>query len=368
MRLADLITPCLVLDRTVLERNLHTMARTAARHGIALRPHLKTAKSIDVLNLAGHRAITVSTLAEAAYFARHGITDMLYAVGITPQKLPHITRLNAAGADIIVITDDATVARAIAALPNPPRTLIEIDTGEHRGGLAPNDAALLPIAATLGPCLHGVITHAGNSYSGRSPADMQRFAETERDGALHAAARLREAGHAITIVSIGSSPTIRAEIDFAGITELRAGVAMFGDLFQAEIGTHTQADIAVTVLASVIGRRPERHQLVIDAGAMALSKDRSTQATANDLGFGLMVDQRGRPGYGRSIVVSAYQEHGMVAIDPSLPLPDLAIGDQVRILPNHTCLTAAAHDRYHVVSGEDDAVSAVWPRIGGWEP
>ncbi len=366
MQLADLITPCLVLDRNVLQRNLHTMADVVARHGVALRPHMKTAKSMDVLALAGHRAITVSTLAEAAYFAGHGVTDMLYAVGITPQKLAAIARLNQAGADVMVITDDLDVARAIAARPAPPRTLIEIDTGEHRGGLAPDDPALLDIAAALGACLQGVVTHAGHSYAGRSDADMQRFARAECRGAVHAADRLRAAGHGVAIVSIGSSPTARAGVDFAGVTELRAGVYMFGDLFQAEIGTHTQADIAVSVLASVIGRRPERHQLVVDAGAMALSKDRSTQATANDFGFGLMVDRLGRPVYGRSIVINAYQEHGMIALDPGLPMPALAIGDQVRILPNHTCLTAAAHDRYHVVSGADDAVQAVWPRIGGW--
>ncbi len=367
MRLADLTTPCLVLDRNRLERNLAAMAKVAARHGVALRPHLKTAKSIDVLRLAGHRSITVSTLAEAAYFAGHGITDMLYAVGITPQKLGSIARLNAAGADVMVITDDLATARIIAAAPHPPRTLIEIDTGEHRGGLGPDEPALLDIAASLGPCLRGVITHAGHSYAGRCETDMQRFAVQERDGAVHAARRLRDAGHAIDIVSIGSSPTARAGLDFTGITELRAGVYMFGDLFQSEIGTHGPDDIAVSVLASVIGRRPERHQLVIDAGAMALSKDRSTQATQTDFGFGLMVDRSGQPRFGHSIVVNAYQEHGMVQIDPTHPMPALAIGDQVRILPNHTCLTSAAHGRYHVVTDTDDTVQAVWPRIGGWE-
>ena len=366
MQLADLATPCLVLDRNRLQRNLKTMAACVARHSVALRPHMKTAKSIDVLRLAGCPSITVSTLAEAAYFAGHGVVDMLYAVGITPQKLAAVARLNAAGADVMVITDDVAVARAIAALPAPPRTLIEIDTGEHRGGLGPEDAALLEIAAALRPCLRGVMTHAGHSYAGRSDAEMRRFAQAERDGAVRAAERLREAGHAVSIVSIGSSPTAQAGVDLSGVTELRAGVYMFGDLFQAEIGTHGRDDIAVSVLASVIGRRPERHQLVLDAGAMALSKDRSTQATDDDLGFGLMVDRLGRPSFGRAVVVSAYQEHGVVALDPALPMPELAIGDVVRVLPNHTCLTAAAHDRYHVVDGDGEDVVAVWARVNGW--
>ena len=101
MILADLPTPCLVLDRSILQRNIGAMAAALARHGVPLRPHMKTAKSIDVarLALAGQPGgITVSTLAEAEYFAGHGITDILYAVGITPQKLDQVARLNADGA------------------------------------------------------------------------------------------------------------------------------------------------------------------------------------------------------------------------------------------------------------------------------
>jgi D-serine deaminase-like pyridoxal phosphate-dependent protein len=365
MRLADLPTPCLVLDRIVLQRNLDTMARAVARHGVALRPHMKTAKSIDVARLAGGSAITVSTLAEAEYFVGHGLADILYAVGITPQKLEQVTKLNATGAHVMVVTDDADVAGHIGARKLPPRVLIEVDTGEHRGGLAPDDPLLLEIAARLGPCLQGVMTHAGHSYTGRSAQDMVRIAEAERSGAVYAAERLRGAGFACPIVSAGSSPTARAATSLAGITEMRPGVYMFGDLFQAEIGTHASDDIAVSVLASVIGRRPGQHRLLIDAGSIALSKDRSTEATGNDFGFGLMVDVLGRPSFGRAIVRNAYQEHGVVELDPTLPAPLLPIGSKVRILPNHVCLMAAAHDRYFVVDEGDD-VAAIWPRVNGW--
>ena len=183
MRLDDLPTPCLVLDRGILKRNIDTMARRLARHGVPLRPHMKTAKSIDVarLAIAGQPGgITVSTLAEAEYFASHGITDILYAVGITPQKLDQVAKLNSAGAGVIVLTDDPDTAGAIAAHVRPPRALIEIDCGEGRGGVLPGDDLLLEIAARLGPCLAGVMTHAGHSYAGRSAEDMARIAEAER--------------------------------------------------------------------------------------------------------------------------------------------------------------------------------------------
>ena len=373
MRLSDLPTPCLVLDRQVLQRNLARMAHVAEAGNVALRPHMKTAKSMDVLKLAmaagpggGPRGITVSTLAEAEYFSGHGAMDMIYAVGITPQKLDQVAKLNAAGADIKIITDDVAMAARIAAHNNPPKTLIEIDCGEHRGGLHAEHPRLLEIAAALGPNLVGILTHAGHSYAGRSDEAMAEIAEAERVAAVHAAERLRASGHEITIVSIGSSPTALHGRSFEGITEIRPGVYMFGDLFQAEIGTHGRDDIAVTALASVIGTRADEGKLLVDAGSIALSKDRSTADTENDMGFGLVVDLKGRASLGRSIVVKAYQEHGVVVLDPSLPSFAPPVGSKLRILPNHVCLMAAAHDRYFVVDGDSEDVVAVWPRVCGW--
>jgi D-serine deaminase-like pyridoxal phosphate-dependent protein len=373
MILDDLLTPCLVLDQRILRRNIDIMARAVARHGVMLRPHMKTAKSIDVARLAcgtskpgsDPNGITVSTLAEAEYFVGHGITDILYAVGITPQKLGQIAKLNATGANVMVVTDDPDTAAAIAAHERSPRALIEIDTGEGRSGVTPDEPALLQIAARLGPALAGVMTHAGHSYGGRSPTDMTRIAEAERLGAVRAAERLSAAGHSVSIVSVGSSPTALYAQSLAGVTEVRAGVYMFGDLFQAEIGTHAPDDIAMTVLASVIGRRPGQNRVVIDAGGLALSKDRSTEAAPHDFGFGLMLDIHGKRSFGNALVRRAYQEHGVVELDPASGAGVPAVGTKVRIAPNHTCMTAAAHDRYFVVEGSETVLS-IWPRVNGW--
>lgn len=365
MRLADLPTPCLVLDRSILLRNHRAMAAALTRLNVPLRPHMKTAKSIDVARivLQGQPGgITVSTLAEAEYFLGHGITDILYAVGITPEKLQRVVKLNAAGGRIIVLTDDPIVATLIGSLPNPPRTLIEVDSGEARGGIAPDSELLLELATRLGPSLAGVMTHAGHSYAGRSVREITSIAEAERSAVARAANRLREAGYLISIVSAGSSPTARHAENMAGVTELRAGVYMFGDLFQAEIETHGMDGIAVTVLTSIIGKRPGR--VLVDAGGLALSKDRSTEAAPRDYGFGLALDIAGRNSYGNAIVRQAYQEHGVIEVDPSYAI-DLPIGGKLRIAPNHTCMTAAAHDRYFVVDGEDE-VLAIWPRVNGW--
>jgi D-serine deaminase-like pyridoxal phosphate-dependent protein len=368
MRLADLSTPALLLDRAALGRNLRMMAGAVGRHGVTLRPHLKTAKSIDVAMLAapGFGPITVSTLAEAQHFAEAGFRDQIYAVGIVPAKLDAVAALNARGADVKVITDDVETARAIAAHPGWIRALAEVDVGESRGGVAADDDALPAIAAALGPRFAGVLTHAGHSYAGRSVAEIRAIAEAERAGIVRAAERLRAAGHQVGIVSMGSSPTALHAASLEGITEVRAGVYMFGDLMQVQLHTQNMEDVAVSVLASVIGRRPAQNRLLIDAGALALSKDRGTQAMAKDYGFGLVVDLAGRAAFGEAIITRAYQEHGVVECDRPLPFEALPVGAKVRVLPNHACLTAAAYDRYHVVDGAADEVVAVWPRVNAW--
>lgn len=367
--LDDLPTPCLLLDLDILKRNIARMAEAVARHpGVVLRPHMKTAKSAPIADLAapGKGPITVSTLAEARYFADHGFRDQIYAVGITPAKLDAVAALNAAGAAVKVITDDPDVAAAIAAHPGPLSALVEVDVGEGRAGVAPQSEALLEIATRLGARLAGVLSHSGHSYAGRSEAAMREIAELERAALVAAAARLRQAGHAVPIVSAGASPTAMYAGTLDGVTEVRAGVYMLGDLLQGQIGTHPLDDIAVTVLASVIGRYPQRGAVLIDAGALALSKDRSTEAAPRDWKFGRVLDRDGRPTLGDALVTRVHQEHGEVrpAEGETLPLERLPVGARLRVAPNHACLTAAAHERYYVL--QDGKVAAEWTRVNFW--
>lgn len=368
MRLEDLQTPCLILDRIVLERNLEAMRSIARRHDVVLRPHLKTAKSADIAELAigdGPRCIAVSTLAEAEYFAGRGFRDVTLAAGITPQKFDRAAALVARGMSLQVITDDVDVARAIGAHAAAFRGLIEVDSGEGRGGVSPTGDSLAAIGRALGEKLTGVLTHAGHSYSCRTVACVRQVAEQERAAVVGAADTLRAEGMKCDTISVGSTPTMRHAERLDGITEMRPGVYMFGDLFQAEIGSCTREDIAVTVLASVIGRRPDENRILVDAGSLALSKDRSTESTDHDAGFGLVWDIGGRPAYGECRIERAYQEHGVASSERPLPFDRLPIGAKVRIAPNHSCLTAAAYDRYHVVEGSTEVV-ATFDRVNGW--
>jgi D-serine deaminase-like pyridoxal phosphate-dependent protein len=376
--LDDCETPCLLIDRGKLDANIAFMRARARELGVPLRPHLKTAKSLEIAQLATDptdRRITVSTLKEADYFARSGFGDILYAVGMAPNKLAHAAALRQAGVELTLLVDNCDAARAMseAAARYGVRfpVMIEIDTDGHRAGLKPEDEALLELARAIAADprleLRGVLTHAGGSYDAPGEAAIAAVAELERAGAVRAAERIRAAGLACTEVSVGSTPTARFARSLQGVTELRAGVYMFYDLVMAGLGVCRVEDIALSVLATVIGHQPARGQVVIDAGWMALSRDRGTAEQAVDQGYGAVCDRSGRliPDV---IVVQANQEHGMIARRDGAPLDpaDFPVGAQVRILPNHACATAAQHGAYFLVDGPSPEVLGEWARINGW--
>ena len=345
--------------------------------GVSLRQHVKTAKSIDVARRvlrSTERSITVSTLKEAEYFLAHGIDDILYAVGVTPNKLDHVTDLRKRGARLALILDNLDAARAVAAHARTSAdripVMIEIDCDGHRSGIVPDTPVLLEVGRALagGGCeLRGVMTHAGNSYNCGSVAAIKAMAAQERDAVVAAANALRAAGLPCPVVSVGSTPTATYAEDLAGVTEVRAGVFVFFDLVMAGLQVCALDDIAVSVLASVIGHQRDKGWIIVDAGWMAMSRDRGTARQKLDQGYGLVCDALGRH-YADLIVADANQEHGIIALRPGAraALPELPLGAQLRILPNHACATSAQHQAYQVVRGDADAVSATWPRIAGW--
>lgn len=373
--LDDLPTPCLILDRARLERNCSRMSARAAALGVALRPHMKTGKSAEIARIATAGrpgGVTVSTLAEAEYLFENGFSDIVYAVCIAPSKLDRAAALTAQGADLKILIDSEAAAEAVAAHPGRHDVLIEVDCGEHRTGIDGDGAALLTIAHRVAgsgrSSLAGVLTHAGHSYRGRSPQDMRAVATIERDAAVAAAEALRSTGLPCPIVSVGSTPTALYADHLDGVTEMRPGVYTLGDLFQAGIGSHGIDDIAASVVASVISHNRARGILILDAGGLALSKDRSTQGLgeAGDLGFGLLADLHSGVPFEGLTVRGVHQEHGEVAVtDPAL-FERLPIGARVRVLPNHVCMTAAAFERYAVFDGGSEAIADWWDRRNGW--
>ena len=368
----ELRTPALILDKARLQANLDRMAARARELKVNLRPHMKTAKSIEVARLATQGqtgGITVSTVAEAEYFARAGFTDILYGVGVTPDKLADIAAVQSLGAELLMILDNPDTAHAVAertkTLPGPFRFLIEIDSGQHRTGLLPDDLGVLGCARILSGSanceLSGTMTHGGHSYDCQNIAEIKNVAEAERSAVVMAADAIRGIGLTCPIVSVGSTPTALHAECLDGVTEMRPGVYMFGDLFQCSIGSCNLDDLALSVLVSVNAWRADEQRAMVDAGALALSLDRGAPDGNGAYAFGMAADMNGAPLTGRPRIRQVNQEHGFLM--GLRDRPD--IGQRLRILPNHACSTAAQYEIYHVIDGDGQIVDR-WQRTGGW--
>ena len=377
MDLSSVETPCLVVDISKVKNNISKIHGRMKKLGVSLRPHGKTAKNIDIINMALNGqagGITVSTLKEAEYYFSHGITDIFYAVGIAPVKLDRVARLIKKGAVITLLLDSIEQARFVAikgrehGLTIP--VLIELDCDGHRSGVADGDPLLLEIGHLInsekGISLSGVLTHAGESYQCKSTEEIRAIAETERKVAVACADLLRQNNLPCPVVSVGSTPTAMFADDLSGVTEVRAGVFMFHDLVMAGLSVCDINEIAVTVLTSVIGHQRHKDWLITDSGWMALSRDRGTAAQKVDQGSGVVCNLDGEA-IGDMIISETNQEHGIASSrsQQKVPRENFEVGSMLRVLPNHACATAAMFDRYHVTDGSVKVID-VWHRINGW--
>jgi D-serine deaminase-like pyridoxal phosphate-dependent protein len=374
--LRGLETPALMLDIDRLKINASAMRKRCADLGVRLRPHLKTSKSMGVAEIATDGAfgpITVSTIKEAEYFARGGYRDIMYTVAIADSKLAHIDRIQReTGARILIVIDTIEAAKLVAdrarSFGQAVFCLIELDCGEHRSGVLPEADLLIPLARILSSSpnvvLEGVLTHAGHSYSSANRDVVEGIAALERDAAVGAAGILRDAGFDCPVVSVGSTPTVLFARHLDGVTEVRCGIYLFWDLAQLSRHVCQPEDIAVSVLASVIGHNRANLSIIIDAGALALSKDVSANANLPDVKYGYVCDPGTLVRFDGLSVDVVHQEHGTILV-PSVDWFDrLPIGGMVRILPNHACLTCAAYDKYWTVQAGEPV--GTWPKINGW--
>ncbi|MBT79021.1 MAG: alanine racemase [Alteromonadaceae bacterium] len=370
-------TPSLILDIRKVNANINRLKDHLSPFNVSFRPHLKTSKCIEVARMmmsTPSGPATVSTLKEAEQFAAGGVTDILYAVGIAPGKYQRLAALAKSGTGTTVVMDSVAQARDLAAYCTASEcefgVLIEIDCDGHRSGVKPHDSATLTaIAGELAGTpakLKGVMTHAGASYSESTSQALIECAEQERKAVAGAADILNEAGYPCEIVSAGSTPTAHFARDLTGVTEIRAGVFAFFDLVMAGIGVCQPEDIALSVLTTVIGHQKEKNWILVDAGWMAMSRDKGTSKQKVDQGYGVVCDIHGHI-YEDLLMVDANQEHGILSLRSSKgTLPDLPVGTRLRILPNHACATAAQHPHYEVTEGEDLSVIHQWQRFYGW--
>ncbi|RQZ62644.1 DSD1 family PLP-dependent enzyme [Burkholderia cepacia] len=376
MDLQTLNTPAALIDVGRMRHNIGRMQAHLDALGVRFRPHVKTTKCTHVVDAqiaAGAQGVTVSTLKEAEQFFAHGIRDIVYAVGMVPAKLGQALALRRQGCDLKLVTDSLPAAHAIAEFGRAHgerfEVWIEVDVDGHRSGIPPDADLLIDVGRALvdgGLVLGGVLAHAGSSYEYSTPEALAAIAEQERSRTVRAAERLRAAGLPCPVVSIGSTPTALAARHLDGVTEVRAGVYVMFDLVMHNIGVCDLSDIALSVLTTVIGHQEEKGWAIVDAGWMAMSRDRGTQRQARDFGYGQVCTEHGDV-LGDYVMSAANQEHGIVS-RASAPDSSIAqrfpIGTRLRILPNHACATGAQHPEYQAIG--DDGSAQAWPRFYGW--
>ena len=365
-------TPSLLLDVNRVTRNAERIREIATRNGVRLRPHIKTHKCVEVARIqtAGHDgAVTVSTLAEAKAFADHGFSDFTYAVPIERGKFAEAIEL-ARRIKLNLLTDDAETVRALdATAKNADIKLdvfLKIDCGTHRCGVEPRSTEAVEIPRQISEANNlnfaGILTHAGHSYNACSKEEITEVARHERDSMVELAEKLRDGGIEVSCVSIGSTPTVSAVDHLTGIDEVRPGNYIFFDAFQATLGSCRFEDCALTVLAAVVHRDPARRRIVVDAGAIALSKDRGPVDIDSACGYGHVLDLEGNDTGLR--IESVSQEHGTFFADSDAMFKSLKVGSRVRILANHSCLTAAQHSHFNVV--DKNKIIDRWEIHRGW--
>jgi len=368
MEIDDLITPALIIDKSTLLRNIQKMATKVQHSGVQLRPHVKTHKCLEIANLqaeSGAAGLTVSTIGEATVFINQGFSDVTLAYPIIPDKFPALME-QAQQAQVNIVTDHSTIitlleAQCIAA-DTQLNVLLKIDCGYHRFGLNPSDSQALILAKQIADASHltfgGILTHAGHAYTAKSPEEIRTIAETEQNVMIQFSETLERNGIDHETVSIGSTPTAMLTTKFKeGITEIRPGNYVFFDNTQVLLGSCQVTDCALTVLASVVSIKDSH--VIMDAGATVLSKDAGAVHIPPHLGYGvvLMPDDSATPA--KAEITSLSQEHGKIRFTDNSQHRAFSPGNHLRIIPNHSCLTANLFDQYFVVDGT--CVVDVWP-------
>ena len=378
MLIDDLSTPCLLIDKKRLDANLERMQARATANRVALRPHTKTHKSVALARHQqgmGAQSITVAKPGEAEVFVAEGFDDVRLAYTVVGREKHERLRALMDKARISFCVDTLEGARAASAVyaeqGKQAEVLLEIDVGYGRCGVRWDDQDLIAIARDMAalPGLHlvGILTHAGHSYHGphegeTKEAALRRVMAEERDRMLDVAVRLHEAGLAEPgrfEISIGSTPSMtyfenREEGGFA-ITEIRPGNYVFYDAMQVTLGSCTLHDCALTVLSTVISKHRDdvgRDRLFLDAGKKVFTSDTGRFTDGHGIILYNPADMVPHP---HAHITGLSEEHGWVQVRGGATW---AVGDRVRVVPNHACVVVNTQDRLYLV--DDDEVLREW--------
>lgn len=344
-------TPALLVDLDRLEANIASMAAHAEQGRVALRPHFKTHKSADIAKrqlAAGAAGLTVATLDEAEALVDAGLAaPILLAFPIVAQpKLDRALRLSSRVPLTVAVDSADGAARLAGAAASAGVVLdvwIEIDSGLRRCGVVPSEGPALARIVSAHPSLHlsGMFTHAGQSYAAPDAAAVAAIATAEAGAVVEAAVATRAAGIPIATVSAGSTPTARYLDHSSGLTEIRPGTYVFYDALQVALET-TSADTCALSVATTVVSRPAPDRVVVDAGSKTFGLDKGAHSSELLRTYGTVLGIE-------ASLSRLSEEHGMLTVPPSSPV---AIGDRIRVVPNHVCSVTNLGRRYHALRGD----------------
>ncbi|NEY90639.1 D-TA family PLP-dependent enzyme [Tabrizicola oligotrophica] len=336
-------TPAFVVDEAIALRNIRAFQDHCDKVGLKLRPHIKTHKLIRFAKAqirAGANGITCQKIGEAEVMADGGLDDILITYNIVgPLKLARLRALAGRVSALAVTADSEAVvaglSQAFALAARPLRVLVECDTGGKRCGVqTPAEALALALRISTAPGLRfgGLMTYPAAGLAGTATA----FLTAAREALVRAGLDCPE-------VTSGGSPDMWTSNTGRVLTEYRAGTYIYNDRSLVQRGVCTWDDCAGQVLATVVST-PAPDRAVIDAGSKVLSSDLLGLA---DHGHVL--------GHPELRITALSEEHGVLAVDPARPL---AIGQRLRIVPNHVCVVSNLFDRIWLAT-EDGGLEQV---------
>ena len=343
-------TPALLIYKDKLDKNIQHMQDLAVSAGVALRPHLKTHKSVWIAKkqlATGAIGVTVAKLSEAERMAENGITNIMIANQIThPGKMSRLALLNN-NIELIIGIDNPDQIDLLKPMfrneHKPLNVSIEINSGFNRCGVVP-DGSLYELADKINQSgylqLAGLFTHAGQVYGAKSSGEVKRTGIHEGRVMENACNLLAQKNIKVKVVSVGSTPTVKYSAYNSVVNEIRPGNYVFYDNIQCHLHSCQPEDCALYVLATVISQ-PDPGQIVIDAGSKALGLDRA-HATSLIPGYGRIVNLE-------CVIERVSEEHGVILLDHSVKIP---LGSPLLIIPNHACAVVNLYAKYHLIESD----------------
>ncbi len=351
----EILKPTMVLNWEIAQRNLQRMLDKAARNDLLLRPHLKTAQSNAVgrkFREMGVKAITVSSLSMAEYFAGDGWDDLTVAFPVNTREIGTIHRLSRKIALNLLVVNKKSIELLNTVFPGEIGVFLKIDVGTHRTGIDPTDEATISDCIELlgkTPSLRfkGFLGHAGHSYKSRSKKEILEVHESST-----AILRKLKNKYPESLISTGDTPTCSIANKWEGVDEIRPGNFIFYDLMQAQIGSCKMENIALALACPIVAKHADRHEVIIYGGGIHLSKDHIDWKGQAIFGRPVLLNANGwkMPEEG-CFVKSVSQEHGVLKCTPSF-FNKLEIGGLVGILPVHSCMMVDLMDGYLTTAGQ----------------